>query len=275
MQRTPEWSQVACEYCYRAWVQGCELWFRHMLGMSWSLDEHLAKRPNAWHLVIANHRSWVDAFVVLIQVQGRMPMPRIFMKDTLVWLPLVGSATKIMGFPQVKRYSKAKLKKYPELALHDIQETEKACQQLKVRPSTVMTFAEGTRFSVRKHNKQGSPYQHLLRPKAGGMYRVLKAMPDCFNEITDLNIVYMGENNSFWHLLCGQISGVQVKARSVVLPESFKSMNDDVDKKAFYDWFNQYWADKDRTMSMDVLHCSNLEIQENGAINKGNSLQNN
>ncbi len=245
-----------------------------MLGMHWQLDQQLVKRPDTWHLVIANHRYWVDAFVVLIQVQGRMPMPRIFMKDSLAWLPLVGSATKIMGFPQVKRYSKAKIAKSPDLALHDVRATEEACQPLTLQPSTIMTFAEGTRFSARKHRQQASPYKHLLRPKAGGMYRVLKAMPGCFHEVTDLNIVYGDDRNSFWDLLCGQVSAVQVKVRSVKLPDSFKTMNDQVEKQAFYDWFNQYWRDKDRSMSTDVLHWSNVEIQEKEPIKKENGLQN-
>ncbi|WP_197478950.1 acetyltransferase [Marinomonas atlantica] len=269
-----ERSKVACENCYRAWVKGCEWWFRYMLGMHWKLDQQLIKRPDTWHLVIANHRSWVDAFVVLMQVQGRMPMPRIFMKDSLAWLPLVGSATKIMGFPQVKRYSKANIAKHPDLALHDVRATEEACQPLKSQPSTIMTFAEGTRFSARKHRQQASPYKHLLCPKAGGIFRVLKTMPGCFHEVTDLNIVYGDDRNSFWYLLCGQVSTVQVKARSVRLPDSFKNMNDQVEKQAFYDWFNQYWTDKDRSMSTDVLHWSNVEIQENGSTKKGNGLQN-
>lgn len=273
-KRPVAWQRPLMDACYRAWVLCCGTWFRYVLGMDWQLDSSLKRSSEQWHLVVANHRSWVDVFVVLLQVQGRMPLPRIFMKDTLLWLPLVGSATKLMGFPQVKRFSKAKLAQRPELVARDREITLAACKPLMQAPSSVMTFAEGTRFTQPKHTQQDSPYQHLLRPKAGGLWMVLQAMPGRFLSITDLNVVYLNGTPSFWDLLCGRVQGVYVKARQVAIPSAFQNITESTDKQAFYGWLNGYWQDKDCTMVTDLHHCSKLEIKRNGPIKKGSSLQN-
>lgn len=274
LKRPNSWQRPLMDTCYRIWVLLCGAWFRYVLGMNWQFDDRLKRQPDQWHLVVANHRSWVDVFVVLLQVQGRMPLPRIFMKDSLLWLPLVGSATKLMGFPQVKRYSKAKLAKRPELAERDYKATQAACQPLKQVPSSMMSFAEGTRFTERKHQLQGSPYQHLLKPKAGGLWMVLQAIPNRFESITDVNIVYSSHCPSFWDLLCGRVQGVFVNTRQVAIPAEFQGLNADSDKQAFYQWVNRYWQDKDASIEADLSQCVTLEIKRNGPIKKGNSLQN-
>lgn len=267
LRRSPEWSRQACDRCYRLWAVLCEKWFCEVLGMQWHLDEQLRSAPDQWHLVIANHRSWVDAFLLLAQVQGRLPMPRIFMKDTLVWLPLVGTATKIMGFPQVKRYSRTQIAKRPELVERDKITTRKACTHLIETPSSIMSFAEGTRFSVCKHRQQQSPYQHLLKPKAGGVWLVLNAMPGRFHQITDLNITYGSDVCSFWDLLCGRMPVAQVTVRHIALPNEYIEMSENTDKQAFFEWFNGYWQSKDRTMMTDLRQCSKIEQERIGAIN--------
>ena len=125
--RKPEsWARPYYDGCFRAWVKVCRVWFQRILKVTWHLDTWHPPKDQHWHLVISNHQTWVDVFVLLAQFDGRMPMPRIFMKDTLVWLPLLGTATKLMGFPQVKRYSKATLAKRPHLANVDRATTEKA-----------------------------------------------------------------------------------------------------------------------------------------------------
>ena len=272
--KSVDWLRPKVDACYRAWVLNCEWWFRSMLGVTWQLDEGFNPKQNEWHLLIANHQTWVDAFVLLAQVQGRVPMPRIFMKDTLAWLPLVGSATKIMGFPHVKRYSKAKLARHPELAGKDLATTQKSCELLMSSPSAVMSFVEGTRFTQAKHQEQNSPYQTLLRPKAGGVFMVLQAMPGKFKSITDLNIVYRDAVVSYWDLVCGRVGRVQVTVRHVPIPERFQTDLQEQDKAEFYDWFNSYWQAKDDAVVADQADCSILELKRKAPINKQNGLQN-
>lgn len=267
------WARPYYDMCYRAWVSGCTLWFKYMLNTTWQLDHSQPISQQEWHLVVANHRSWVDVFILLAQLNGRVPMPRIFMKDTLIWLPLLGTATKLMGFPQVKRYSKAQLAKRPELADVDRQTTENACRPLMAAPSSVLSFVEGTRFSQVKHSSQASPYQQLLRPKAGGVWMVLNAMPNYFKTITDVTIVYPGKTPSYWDLLCGRSVQAYVKVRDIEIPATFRAMQGEHDKSAFYTWFNTYWHAKDERLVAQLEKCSMLEMSPKDTIKKGNGLQ--
>ena len=73
----------------------------------------------------------------------------------------------------MKRYSKAFLEKNPHLIGKDVEATRKACEKFKFSPISIMNFVEGTRYTEEKHEKQKSPYTHLLKPKAGGVAFVI------------------------------------------------------------------------------------------------------
>jgi hypothetical protein len=62
------------------------------------------------------------------------------------------------------------------LRLHDREATRRACEKFALVPTSVMNFAEGTRFTWHKHRIQDSPYRHLLKPKAGALALALNAM---------------------------------------------------------------------------------------------------
>ena len=47
--------------------------------------------------------------------------------------------------------------------------TRRACEKFALVPTSVMNFAEGTRFTAEKHARQRSPYRHLLKTRAGAM----------------------------------------------------------------------------------------------------------
>jgi hypothetical protein len=51
-----------------------------------------------------------------------------------------------------------------------------------------MNFVEGTRFTNDKHKQQSSPYNHLLRPKSGGIAFVLAAMGDYIQNIRQIGL---------------------------------------------------------------------------------------
>ena len=79
-------------------------------------------------------------------------------------MPFLGLAWWALDFPFMRRFSNAQLKKNPKLKGKDIEITRKACEKFKTKPVSVMNFVEGTRFSQSKHDKQSSPFQHLLKP---------------------------------------------------------------------------------------------------------------
>ena len=105
-----------------------------------------------------------------------VPFLKFFLKKELIWVPILGIAWWALDFPFMKRYSAAVLKKRPHLRGKDIEITRQACKKFKSLPVSIMNFVEGTRFTREKHDKQKSPFTHLLKPKAGGIGFVLSTM---------------------------------------------------------------------------------------------------
>src|SRR6185436_13395597 len=103
---------------------------------------------------------------------------------------LLGLAWWALDFPFMKRYTKQQLAKRPELAGRDIEATRRACAKFMHIPVSIMNFVEGTRFTRAKHDSQESPFQFLLKPKAGGVAFVLDAMGRALQSILDVTIVY-------------------------------------------------------------------------------------
>lgn len=247
-----DFAEQSFDWLYNGWVASNEWWFHHVLGVEWELDDNMQTDFQHWHLIIANHRSWVDVFVIFAQLRGRRPLPRVFMKQALIWLPLVGTATYIMGFPFMKRYSKTQIEKNPSLAGKDLATTKRSCRRLLKHPNSIMSFVEGTRFSDIKHQQQESPYTCLLKPKAGGVGFILQTMPQTIKQITDITVLYEQPNITGWDLLCGRIGRVKVMVREVALPNTLLAPDyraSDKDREHFFSWFNLYWQDKDMRMN--------------------------
>jgi hypothetical protein len=106
------------------------------------------------------------------------PLLKFFLKQQLIWVPVMGLAWWALDFPFMRRHSEAVLKAHPELRGKDQEATRRACEKFSLIPTSVMNFCEGTRFTVAKHRQQQSPYRHLLKPKAGGIALALNVMGD-------------------------------------------------------------------------------------------------
>ena len=158
-----------------------------------------------WYLVLANHQSWVDIVVMQRVLHGKIPFLKFFLKKELIYVPLLGIAWWALDFPFMKRYSQAFLKKNPHLRGKDLETTKKACAKFKHKPVSVMNFIEGTRFTDKKHDKQGSPFKHLLKPKSGGISFVLDAMGEHLTKIVDVTIYYPDGIPNFGDFVCGQV----------------------------------------------------------------------
>ena len=49
-------------------------------------------RHDGWYLVIANHQTWVDILVLQVALNRRIPFLKFFIKQELIWFPLLGFA---------------------------------------------------------------------------------------------------------------------------------------------------------------------------------------
>ncbi len=76
----------------------------------------------------------------------------------------------------MRRYSREALAKDPSLRRHDQEATQRASEFFKERPTSVLNFMEGTRFTPEKHSYQQSKYRNLLMPKTGGFGYVVAAL---------------------------------------------------------------------------------------------------
>mgnify|MGYP006273099155 FL=1 len=219
--------------------------------IEWDIEGLEGFDPRGSYLVISNHRSWADILVLQHLWKHRIPFLKFFLKKELIWVPLLGVAWWALDFPFMKRYSREYLKKHPEHKGRDIETTKKYCERFKKSPISVINFLEGSRFDPEKHEKQGSPYKHLLLPRAGGVAVVLSAMGEMLDAIIDVTIVYP-ENQAplpFWTFLRGEIPVVVVRVRRLAVPEAFVGGNYEQDEKlqqAFKDWINSLWAEKDQ-----------------------------
>ena len=208
---------------------------------------------NAGHyLVIANHQSWVDILILQFVSNRRIPLLRFFLKRQLFWVPLLGLAWWALDFPFMGRYTKKQIARNPELAGRDIEATRRACEKFRSIPIAIMNFVEGTRFTQAKHDAQGSPYRHLLKPKSGGVAFVLDAMGSGLHGILDISIAYPGGIPTMMDLIANRVPEVRVLVRPRPLPADLMHgdyQNDRAFRARFQQWMNGVWRDKDADLS--------------------------
>ncbi|KAA0014700.1 acyltransferase [Billgrantia pellis] len=233
------------------WI-GCNLWWmRHWLRPDIRISLPPGLTREQWWLVISNHRSWTDIFLLLMALHRRIPMPRFFLKRQLIWVPIVGLAWWALEFPFMRRYSREQLEHDPQLARIDRHATERMCARARDMPIAIFNFVEGTRFTPAKRDVQNSPFRHLLRPKAGGIAQVLNLLGDRLSGILDVTLRYTNPTPTFWGFLCGREGSVSLEARRLDVPDWMRegSYHDDPHyKERFHSWLNALWQEKDRAL---------------------------
>ena len=214
---------------------------------------------NSWYLVISNHQTWVDIPVLQKVFYHQIPFLKFFLKKELIWVPVLGLAWWALDFPFMKRYSKDFLKKHPKLKGKDMEITRKACEKFRDMPVSVMNFTEGTRFTPAKHARQRSPFNHLLRPKAGGIGFVMSAMGEHLSYVLDVTISYPQGVPSIWDLLCGKVKKVHVNVEKIPVSEEIVGnyMEDKAYRIRFQAWLNERWKEK----SLILEQSLNTEIK--------------
>lgn len=232
-----------------AWIACNSGWMRLTQRTQWDVAGVSELNYEGWYLVNANHQSWVDIFVLQHVLNRRIPLLKFFLKQQLIWVPVIGLAWWALDFPFMKRHSKADLRRHPERRLQDREATRRACEKFALVPTSVMNFAEGTRFTRAKHASQASPYRHLLKPKAGALALAVNAMGEKFRSLIDVTIVYPAGTPSFWQFLCGQAPRIIVRAQQLPIPPAFSAgdyAGDPAFRVLFQAWLTTMWEDKDK-----------------------------
>lgn len=234
------------------WIYGNNAWMALTQRTQWDVRGLERLNYRNWYLVNSNHQSWVDIFVLQRWLTGRIPLLKFFLKQELIWVPIMGLAWWALDFPFMRRHSEEYLKKHPEMRGKDLETTRAACEKFAQIPTSVMNFLEGTRFTPGKHQRQQSPFSNLLKPKAGGIALALNAMGDKFDRFLNITIVYPDAIPTFWEFLCGKVKRVIVHIEQLPIPQEFirgDYAQDPQFRANFQLWVQQLWQEKDALIS--------------------------
>jgi len=193
----------------------------------------------------------VDILVLQRIFYRRIPFLKFFLKQELLYFPVLGQVWWALDFPFMKRYTKQFLEKNPHLRGKDFEITCRACEKFKAMPVSIMNFAEGTRFTAEKHRRQQSPHQNLLCARAGGIAYVLGVMGEQIDVIMDVTIVYPEGHPNFWSFLCGRIKSIRICVNPVPMTEELIGdyMHDSEYRDRIQAWVNRLWIEKDQQMA--------------------------
>ncbi len=227
-----------------AWVAVNNAWiFAVRPGARWDVQGLEQLDARGWYLVASNHQSWVDILVLQRVFHGHIPFLKFFLKRELIWVPVIGLAWWALDFPFMTRgKSRGGLQK-------DLETTRRACEKFKQVPTSVMNFVEGTRATPAKIAQDKGPYQHLLRPKIGGLSVALATMGEQFHGLLDVTVVYPGGIPTFWDMLCGRLDHVIVRVQQHAIPPELVGVEHALQRAHVVKlgrWVEKLWRDKDR-----------------------------
>ncbi len=229
---------------------------------SWRAEGIEGLRRDGWYLVLSNHQTWVDILVLQTVFNRRIPFLKFFIKQELIWFPVLGIAWWALDMPFMKRHSPSYLAKHPDRKGADLVATKRACEKFVDTPTSVINFIEGTRFSEKKRKARQSPYRHLLPPRAGGIAIALSSMGDLFDGILDVTIVYPGGVPEFWGLCCGDKVDVHVEVRTRPVEQRLIDgdyQNDREFRRHVHKWLGDIWLDKDERIG-DLKRNSQISV---------------
>lgn len=239
------------EWVTQGWI-GVNLYvFAHLHETQWEIASIQNLSNKNWYFLICNHQSFADIFVLQKVFSGKIPSFKFFMKQSLIWMPVVGIVWWALDCIFMKRYSKETLDRNPHLREVDMQATQKKCREFKHRPVTIVNFVEGTRFTKQKQAAQPSNYQYLLNPKAGGLAYMVAAMEGRVHDLIDVTIAYPDGPYNFWDFLCGRIKRIKVQVDVHPIPSTILKgdyFNNPHYRAVFKQWLISLWDDKDQLL---------------------------
>lgn len=215
--------------------------------IEWHGAEALGR--DRWYAVVCNHQSWADILILQNSLRDGIPPLKFFTKRELIWVPLIGVAMWLLGFPYVHRFSREQIAANPALARLDRDATIEACNRFRSQPASVLNFLEGTRFTEAKHAAQRARYRHLLNPKVGGLSYVVASLRDKLHQIVDVTIIYPDGVPTFWHFLEGRCRRVHVVVNCYDLPAIAGNADAGEARRQLAPWIDSLWQEKDDRLS--------------------------
>ncbi len=238
----------------------CWVWFnvaieRSIHNTEWEIRGVEGLRRDAQYLMISNHQSWNDIYVAMRAVGGKVPFFKFFIKQELIWVPVLGLVWWALDYPFMKRFSREQLRARPELAGKDLETARKSCEKYVGVPVTVLNYLEGTRYTPQKAERQNTPYKHLLKPKSGGLAFAASALGPQVNTLIDMTIVYTDGAKGFWDLMCGRHRKIVVDVKTRTIPASWYQHNYQQEpefRREAQRWVADLWTEKDALIEREL-----------------------
>ncbi|MFT7219682.1 MAG: 1-acyl-sn-glycerol-3-phosphate acyltransferase [Candidatus Azotimanducaceae bacterium] len=221
---------VWVEWVYRIAAAIDSLWMLKVVRIKINIHGQLPDHPAP--IIVANHQTWFDIPVLQYAVTQHGPILKFLIKKELIWVPIVGWICWALNFPRLNRGTGDNARERDYAAI------ESASAILAAERGALLIFAEGTRFTQRKHDNQRSDYSKLLTPRPGGL-KIALASVDADTPIVDLTINYNGGATNFWRCLHGSSPTIDVHLTSYPAGEI-----GDVRL-----WLEARWSDKDELLS--------------------------
>jgi len=245
---------------YRLTVSIDDFLLFHIMGISVEIEGRRSAYPEKFYLITANHQSWSDIFVLQHVFNWRAPIPKFLVKKELIYLPVVNIICLAYDYPLLQRGSMRGGDSSGGHFERDAFSLEKAFARFIRFPATVINLVEGTRFTKEKARRQSSPYENLLKPKAGGMAIIFSIPGVKVRALIDVTIVYDCARPTFWNFLCGRCGRVVVKVKEY---ES-EALPADRDFHSMANWINGVWKKKDLEIGRIRCALSQSEGGKNG-----------
>ena len=250
--RTRPWFRRVAARIYRAAVRVDNVLLRRVSRASWRARE-LSLDPARPHIVLSNHRSWADIFLVQSLIATRGPIVTFLCKRELLHVPIFGLIILAFDFPVLRRRTRRGADPAGR-SDDDRRRVADAATALLDSPAAILSFAEGTRFTAAKRDANrrdagdghGAPttgmaprYEHLLPPRAGGFAAMIEALAPGNGSIVDVTLAYE-RPSTFWDFLGGAAGSVEVtwEALPIATVEPDEAAN----------WLNDRWRLKERLL---------------------------
>lgn len=245
--RTRPWFRRVSHRIYRAAVRVDNVLLRRISGASWNVEELTLDRSRP-HIVLANHRSWADILIVQSLIATRGPIVTFLSKRELLYVPIFGLIILAFDFPVLRRQAQRGIDAGSRRD-DDRRRVTEAAAALLESPAAILSFAEGTRFTVAKRDANrrdagDSQYEHLLPPRAGGLAAMIEALAPGGGSIVDLTLAYP-RPSTFWDFLGGAAGLVEVAWETIPIAtvESAEATN----------WLNDRWRRKEELLDRRSL----------------------
>jgi len=239
------------------------IWFYRELEWDVQMPEGISHKGR--YLIFSNHQSGVDILTLQHCLNRRAPFGRYLLKHQLIWVPVLGVAWWALDMAFLRRYSKQELLKNPSLRGKDLENAARACEKLKHIPVSMMTFPEGTRFTKAKWEQQNSPFEHLLRPRFGGIGQILYSFDDALDSLIDVSIVYPDGTPGTWQYLSGQVKKIVVRVQLRPIGDDIRGRDfreDAMAKTQLKKWLNDIWEEKESFITYALKNNQNNHIAE-------------